>query len=62
MQNKFFLSKIGMARQYCVSLEKENYNDIGTPPEFRQENRRRKHDVVTTLVFCRSNDVGNTTL
>ena len=26
------------------------------------ENRRRKHDVVTTLVFRRSNDVGSTTL
>ena len=64
-----------MARQYCISLEKENYN-IGTPLEFRQENnigsrrycnvnvrsenRRRKHDVVTTLVFRRSNDIGNT--
>ena len=78
MQNKFCLSKIGMARQYCISLEKENYNDIGTPLEFlrkttsgsrrccnvnvRSENRRRKHDVVTTLVFRRSNDVGSTTL
>ena len=67
-----------MARQYCISLEKENYNDIGTPVEFRQkttigsrrccnvnvrlENRRRKHDVVTTLVFRRSNDVGNAML
>ena len=38
MQNKFCLSKIGMARQYCISLEKENYNDIGKPLEFRQEN------------------------
>ena len=28
----------------------------------RSENRRRKHDVVTTLVFRRSNDVGNTML
>ena len=28
----------------------------------RSEDRRRKHDVVTTLVFGRSNDVGNTTL
>ena len=26
------------------------------------ENRRRKHDVVTTLDFCRSNDVGKATL
>ena len=26
------------------------------------ENRRRKHDVVTTLHFCRSNGVGKTTL
>ena len=59
-----------MTRQYCISLEKENYNDNGTPLEFRRccnvnfrsENRRRKHDVVTTLVFGHSNDVGHTTL
>ena len=38
MQNKFCLSKIGIARKYCISLEKENYNDIGTPLEFCQEN------------------------
>ena len=46
MQNKFCLSKIGMARKYCISLEKENYNDIGTPLEFRQENNIR----ITTLL------------
>ena len=61
-----------------MSLEKENYNDIRTTLEFRQENdirittccnvnvrsenRRRKHDVVVMLVCVRSNDVGNTTL
>ena len=28
----------------------------------RMESRRRKHKVVTTLVFGCSNDVGNTTL
>ena len=54
-------------------MEKEYYH-TGTPLEFHQENdirinvnvrsedRRGKHDVVTTLVFGRSNDVGNTTL
>ena len=46
MQNKFCLSKIGMARQYCVSLEKENYNDIGTHLDFRQKNDIR----ITTLL------------
>ena len=65
IQNKFCLSKNGIARQYCISLEKENYNDIGTPLDFRQENtsesrrccnvntrsenRRGKHKVATTL-------------
>ena len=34
----FFLSKNGIARQYCISLEKENYSDIGTTLDFRQEN------------------------
>ena len=50
-------------------MEKENYNDIGTPLNFRQEktsesrrscnantrseNRRRKHKVVTALIFGR---------
>ena len=78
IQNKFCLSKNGIARQYCISLEKENYNDIGTHLDYRRkttsesrrycnvntmsENRRRKHNVVTTLVFDCSNDVGNTTL
>ena len=28
----------------------------------RSENRRRKHNVVTALVFGRSNNVGHTTL
>ena len=32
--------------QYCISLEKENYNDIGKPLEFRQENDIR----ITSLV------------
>ena len=46
MQNKFCLSKIGMARQYCISLENKNYNDIGTLLEFRQGNNIR----ITTLL------------
>ena len=37
-QNKYFLSKNGIARQYCISLEKENYNDTGTHLDFRHEN------------------------
>ena len=57
MQNKFRLSKIGMARQYCISLENKNYNDIGTPLEFRQD-----HDVAATLMSGRKTDVENTTL
>ena len=73
MQNKFYLSKIGMTRQYCISLEKENYNDIGTPLEFRQENDIRIATLLQrqclvgkptskTLAFRRSNDDGSTTL
>ena len=46
MQNKFCLSKNGIARQCCISLEKENYDDIGTPLEFRQENDIR---IMTSL-------------
>ena len=46
IQNKFCLSNNGFARQYCISLEKENYNDIGTPLEFCQENDNR----ITTLL------------
>ena len=46
MQNKFCLSKNEIARQYCISLEKENYNDIGTHLDFRQENDIR----ITTLL------------
>ena len=38
IQNKFCLSKNGIAGQYCISLEKENYNDIETHLDFRQEN------------------------
>ena len=38
IQNKLWLSKNGIAKQYCVSLVKENYNDIGAPLDFRQEN------------------------
>ena len=48
IQNKFYLSKKGIARQYYISLEKENYDDIGTPLEFRQENDFR----ITTFVQC----------
>ena len=72
IQNKFCLSKNGIARQYYISLEKEHY-DIGTHLDFRQENDIRIttlqtqqkqccNKVVTTLVFGFSNDVGNTTL
>ena len=46
MQNKFYLSKNGITRQSYISLEKENYNDIGTPLEFLQENNIR----ITTLL------------
>ena len=42
---KFCLSKNGIARQHGISLEKENYNDIGTALDFRQEKDIR----VTTL-------------
>ena len=42
---KFCLSKNGIARQHGISLEKENYNDIGTALDFRQEKDTR----VTTL-------------
>ena len=72
------MSKNGIAGQYCISSEKENYNDIGTSLDFREENDFRittllqryyqigkptsKHNVVTTLVFGRSNNVGNTML
>ena len=59
-------------------LWEKNYNDIGAPLDFRQEtdfktrrfcnintrleSRREKHNVVTTLVFGRSNNVVNSTL
>ena len=46
IQNKFCLSKNGIARQYCISLEKEIYNDIGRNLDFRQENNIR----ITTLL------------
>ena len=46
MQNKFCLSKKGITKQNDISLEKENYNDIGTPLEFLQENDIR----ITTLL------------
>ena len=49
--------KNGIARQCCISLEKENYNDIRTPLDFRQEN-----DVAATLVPGWKADVENTTL
>ena len=41
IQNKFCFSKNGIARQYCVSLEKENYNDIETYLDFSMENEIR---------------------
>ena len=43
---QFLLSKNGIARQYYISLEKEDYNDIGTHLDFRQENDIR----MTTLL------------
>ena len=46
MQNKFYLSNNGITRQYWISLEKENYNDIATHLDFRQENGIR----ITTLL------------
>ena len=42
---KFCLSQNGIAREYGISLEKENYNDIGTALDFLQEKDIR----VTTL-------------
>ena len=64
IQNKFSLSKNGIAKQYCISLEKENYNDIGTPLDFCQENdfRITNTNLLTTLVFGRSNHVRDRTL
>ena len=56
IHNKFCLSKNRIARQYCISLEKENYNDIGTHLDFQN------HDVAATLLLGRKNDVENTTL
>ena len=46
IHNKFCLSKNGFVRQYCISLEKENYNDIGRPLDFRQDSDFR----ITTLL------------
>ena len=46
IQDKFYLSKNGTARQYCISLEKENFNDIGTYLDFGQKNDIR----ITTLL------------
>ena len=47
IQNKFCLWKNGIAREYYISLEKHNYNDIGTPSDFRQENHFR----ITTFLL-----------
>ena len=45
-------------------MEKENYNDIGTPLDFCQENdfRITNTNLLTALVFGRSNDVRDRTL
>ena len=42
----FVYQKIKITKQYCISLEKENYNDVGTHLDFRQENDIR----ITMLV------------
>ena len=57
MQNKFCLSKNGIARQYCISLEKENYNDIGTHLRFSSRKRHHNHGVAATLTPGRKTDV-----
>ena len=44
--NERFPSYNGTARQYCICLEKLNYNDTGTALDFRQENDFR----ITTLL------------
>ena len=41
-----------------MSLERENYNDIGTPLDFQYQN----HDRAATLIPDRKTDVKNTTL
>ena len=61
-QNKFCLSKNGIAWQYCISLGKWNYNDIFAATLIPVRKAVDKNIVVTTLVFGRSNDAGNTTL
>ena len=48
IQNKFCSSKNGIARKYCISLEKENYNDIRTHLDIRQEN-----DIRMTMLLQR---------
>ena len=58
MQNNFCSSKNRIARQYCISLEKQNYNDVGTPLDFCPGNDIR----ITTLLPGRKNDVENRTL
>ena len=37
MSERFALTH-RIARQHCISLEKENHNNIGTPLDFRQGN------------------------
>ena len=37
----FVDQKNGIAKQYCIFLEKVNYNDIGIPLDFCQENDTR---------------------
>ena len=53
---QFRLSKNGIAWQYCISLEKQNYNDIRTPLDFRQKN-----DFKITTLLQRQYKVGNPT-
>ena len=45
-----------------MSLEKENFNDIGTPLDFCQGNHNQNDDVAATLMAGRKTGVENTTL
>ena len=47
---KIFIRKMTSESRHCCNINT------------RLENRRRKHNVVTTLVFDCSNDIGNTML
>ena len=53
---QFRLSKNGIAWQYCISLGKQNYNDIRTPLDFRHKN-----DFKITTLLQRQQKVGNPT-